>query len=195
MAPLPPESRDLAALDSVRRMLLRSILKLGIALAVVVALGFWCSPSTGVGKPGDFAGLRSNCTALLVIAGEIILISLLVVGISHGRIVRKIAETRSVQTAMAAHHDLPPTVIARMAAKAWHWRALCLSGAVMIVSFSAMAALVYFRPSGYLPAQVIADLALPVIILWSMVRFGLAAVRFVRFSRETAPSPPPGPNP
>jgi hypothetical protein len=182
---LHPESRDLAALERLRRRHLRGVWLFGIALAIVMALGFWRKFGPDHDEAGGLATLRAMSGPVIALTGPITFLFFLATALSHGRVVRKIAETRSVQAAMAAHHDLPPPAIARMAAKAWHWRALCLSGAVMMASSTAMAALVYFPAPGYHPAQdIIAYLALPVMILWSSLRFVLAALHFIRFARS-----------
>jgi p-aminobenzoyl-glutamate transporter AbgT len=189
---LHPENRDLSALDRVRRMHLHRTWKFALTWIVTCALGVWCGSWPDNAKPDDFTVVRAICSPLLGFAGLAIFLLFIATVLSHGSAVRKIKETRAVRAAMAAHHDLPPRVIAHMAAKAWHWRALCISGGVMAVSLSGIVAVGYFHPGGNESVQAIGIAILFIAFLWSIPRFVLAALRFIRFTRLQSSLPPPG---
>jgi hypothetical protein len=88
-----------------------------------------------------------------------------------------------MREAIRMHQDLPSETVARLVGKRLQWRVLCHSGGMLAASVSALAAIVYFTPRSHLFFGGVGLFLLPFVILWSAARFGIAAVRFIRYAR------------
>jgi hypothetical protein len=186
---IPPHERDPAALERLTRRYLRDVRRFGIVLAVFSALTVWriLSPSDPAHPVLD--AVRDTPVFFFSIVWLLAFRSFAAKAMDYGRVRWQIVETHSIRNAIATHRDLPPATIARLAAKTWQWRALCLTGTFMILGLGLIAWLIYLNRPAHGPLLSLAIFAMMLIVFWSTLHFAAAAMRFVRAARPEKPAP------